>query len=83
MDGKIYLDIIEVAEILRLSPHTIRNLIKKGTLLGLKLTNKYYVHDLEVKRFLEETKITMVKNNNNVFSEEDSMNLLSCDRDLQ
>jgi len=48
------LTLIEVAERLRVSPHTIRSWIRKGRLRPVRLCRRLLFHPDEVARFLAE-----------------------------
>jgi hypothetical protein len=50
------LNLIEVAEAMSLSPHTIRAFVRKGRLRPIRLCRRLLFHPDEISRFLSESK---------------------------
>jgi excisionase family DNA binding protein len=46
--------LIDIAEMLRVSPHTVRSWIRKGRLQPLRLCRRILFHPAEILRFLAE-----------------------------
>jgi len=53
MDIKVYTP-DEVAEILKVTPATIRDMLRKGKLKGTQIGRHWRVTEEEIRRFLEE-----------------------------
>jgi excisionase family DNA binding protein len=50
------LNLSEVAEVMSLSPHTIRAFVRKGRLRPIRLCRRLLFHPDEISRFLSESK---------------------------
>ena len=47
----------DVAEILNVSPSTVKNWIKKGDLIGNKMGRFYRINKMDLENFINKTKI--------------------------
>ena len=56
MSTERLLTLMEVADMLRLSPHTIRAWVRKGRLQPIRLCRRLLFHPDELARFLAEAK---------------------------
>jgi len=54
--GQTLLNLSEVAEVMSLSPHTIRAFVRKGRLRPIRLCRRLLFHPDEISRFLSESK---------------------------
>jgi len=54
------LDLKETAEILNIKPATVMTFIRKGKLKAKKLTNKWFILDAEIERFIKDIHQTML-----------------------
>ena len=56
MNSQRLLTLLEVADMLRLSPHTIRAMVRKGRLQPVRISRRLLFHPDEISRLLEKSR---------------------------